>query len=138
MDGKFRNKRELTNSICDKIHPFIIPLSKLFGINTFGYRIFFPDGSSFGISNNSFWTNFCQEKFDKKIIPSYEKEVSAVLHEERTNFFRVGEPDHKNLFLSALYDLDIWNTLSLYRKSGENIEAFYFASNRENQGIIEQ
>lgn len=137
MDCNPRNNIELSKSVCEKIHPIIKPISDLFGIHTFGYRKFFLDGSSFGISNNFFWTNFCLENFDKKIIPNYESEVRSVLNEEKFHFFRTGQPDNKDAFLTALYELDIWNTCSLYKKNGDNIEGFYFASTRGNSCVIE-
>ncbi len=114
------------------------PLSQLFKIHTFGYRKFFPDGSSFNTSSNFEWTKFSQEKFDNSIIPTYEDEVCSILRKEKSHFLRIGEPDRQNVFLSSLYDLDIWNTLSLYQKTGSCVEAFYFTSTRDNRGIIQE
>ncbi len=136
--NKIKDKLDLTKSICEKINPLIDPLSQLFNIHTFGYRKFFPDGTSFDTSSNYAWTKFSQETFDNKTIPNYEDEISSVLKGEKSHFLRVGKPDSNHLFLSALYDFDIWNTLSLYRKSGSCVEGFYFASTRDNHGIIEE
>lgn len=138
MSSKIKDKLDFTKSICDKIHPLIEPLSQLFKIHTFGYRKFFPDGTSFNTSSNFPLTKFCQEKFDNGTIPTYEDEVSSLLNGEKAHFLRIGEPDKNNLFLSALYDLDIWNTLSLYRKSGSCVEGFYFTSTKDNHEIIEE
>lgn len=138
MNSKIRNNIALSKSMSEKIHPFIEPLSDLFGVHTFGYRKFLLNGNSFGISNNLPWTSFCLEKFDKKIIPNYENEIKAVLNEDKSHFFRIGKPDSKDAFLSALYDLDIWNTCSLYKKTAEGVEGFYFATTRENSSIFEK
>lgn len=138
IGSDFMDKIALSRSVCEKIHPLIKPISDLFGIHTFGYRKFFLDGNSFGISNNFLWTRFCLENFDKKIIANYENEIKAFINEEKVHFFRIGKPDNKDVFLSALYELDIWNTCSLYKKTGDGIEGFYFASTRENTSIFEK
>jgi len=137
MDCQLRNSIEISQSICEKLQPTILPLLKLFDIKTLGYRKFYLDGTSFGFSNNDVLTKFWQEKFDKKIIPNYANEVSSVVNREKMHFFRMGIPDPQNLFLSCMYDLNIWNTLSFYRKSPDGVEGFYFASTKENQKIIE-
>lgn len=138
MTSNFRDNIALSKSISEKIRPVIEPISDLFGIHTFGYRKFLLNGNSFGISNNLPWTRFCLEKFDKQIIPNYENEIKAVLNEDQSHFFRVGKPDNKDVFLSALYDLDIWNTCSLYKKTAEGVEGFYFATTRENICILQK
>lgn len=136
--SKIKDKLELTKSICEKISPLVEPLSQLFNVHTFGYRKFFPDGTSFSVASNYEWMKFSQETFDDKIIPNYENEISSVLKGGKSYFLRIGEPDRNNLFLSTLYDFDIWNTLSLYKKSGACVEGFYFTSTRQNEGIIEE
>ncbi len=138
MQCEFRDKRELTKSLCDKIQSVVLPLAEFAEIKTFGYRVFFQDGNSFDISNNFPWTDFCKENFGDVLIPQYEKELLSVLREEQVHFFRSGDPDPQNAFLSALYEKDVWNTLSFYRKSGNVIEGFYFASTRKNPSITEQ
>ncbi|MGC8483754.1 MAG: helix-turn-helix transcriptional regulator [Thermodesulfobium sp.] len=138
MSSYFRDNIARSRSICEKINPIVKPISDHFGVHTFGYRKFFADGNSFGMSNNFSWTTFCLENFDKKIIPNYENEIKAALNEDKFHFFRIGKPNNKDAFLSALYELDIWNTCSLYKKMGDGIEAFYFASTRENSGIVEK
>ncbi len=137
MNHKIVNNIEFSKSVCEKIKPLLKPLSQLFGISTFGYRKFFSDGRSFGLSNNLAWTTFCQENFNDRIISNYENEVSSALTGEKFLSFRIGEPDKSNAFLSALYELNIWNTLSFYKNSGPNVEAFYFASTRDNTSAVE-
>lgn len=133
-----KNDIAFSISLSEKIDLITKPASDFLGFSTFGYRRFFLDGSSFGTSNNLSWTNYCLENFDKKIIPNYEEEIRAVLNDEKSHFFRIGVPDNQDIFLSSLYGLDIWNTCSLYKRSGEGIEGFYFASTRENISIIER
>lgn len=138
MRHKARNEIELSEFVCERIEPICDPLIRLLGIQTFGYRKFFLDGTSFNTSSNFKWNTFVQEKFNNKIIPNYENEVTAALRDGKHFFIRMGEPDSKDMHLSTLYDCDIWNTLSLYRKNEDCVEGFYFASSRENKNIISE
>ncbi len=138
MSSKIKDTRELNLALCEKLQPFLEPLSQKFGIQTFGYRKFYPDGMSVGLSTNHVLNALTIEKFNHNIIPSYETEVSLVLNNERSHFFRIGKPDKNNAFFSTLYDLDVWNTLSYYRKSGKCVEGFYYAATRSNEAIIEE
>ncbi len=61
---------------------------------------------------------------------------SEVLKEEKHYFFRIGKPNRQDVHLSTLYDCDVWNTLSLYKKNGDSVDVFYFTSTRENYKII--
>src|SRR5262245_61221949 len=122
----------LTQSLCEKIVPITEPLTQKLKLKVFGYRKFSPDGTSFDTSSSFEWTKFVQEKFNNKIIPKYEDEVKAALKNDKHFILRIGEPDRQDILLSTLYDCDVWNTLSLYRKAGNNVDAFYFASTRDN------
>lgn len=127
---------DLTQSLCEKISPLIEPLSQHIKLKIFGYRKFFSDGTSFNTSSNFEWTKFVQEKFNNTMIPNYEEEVRSALQNEKHFFLRIGEPDRQDVHLSTLYDCDLWNTLSLYRIGGDSVDAFYFASTRENYKIV--
>jgi DNA-binding CsgD family transcriptional regulator len=138
MTDDIRSRLELSEVICNKIKPLCEPLDRVFGIPLFGYRKFFPDGTCFNTSSNVELTKFVQEKFSNKMLPNYEEEAKSGLQRERYFVLRVGEPSPQDLFLSALYDYDVWNTLSLYRKDGECLEGFYFTSTRKNYKIVEE
>jgi hypothetical protein len=127
---------DVAQDLCEKITPIIAPLSQHIKLNAFGYRKFFPDGTSFKTSNRFELTRVIHEKFNNTIIPNYETEVRLSLKEKKRYFFRIGEPDRQDTFLSMLYDFDIWNTLSLYEKNEECVDAVYFTSTRENYKII--
>jgi DNA-binding CsgD family transcriptional regulator len=129
---------ELSEFIWEKIEPICDPLVRIFGVQTFGYRKFFLEGTSFNTSSNLMWNNFVQEKLNNTTIPNYENEVKAALRDGKHFFLRMGEPDSQDVHLSMLYDCDIWNTLSLYRKSEDYVEGFYFASSRSNNKIISE
>jgi DNA-binding CsgD family transcriptional regulator len=138
MADEIRSRLELSEVICNKIKPLCEPLNRVFSIPLFGYRKFFPDGTCFNTSSNFDLTKFVQEKFSNKMLPNYEEETKSALKHEKYFVLRVGEPSPQDAFLSALYDCDVWNTLSLYRKNGECLEGFYFTSTRQNYKIVEE
>lgn len=138
MTQVIKKRIELSEVICQKIKPLCEPLSRVFNIPTFGYRKFFSDGTCFNTSNNFEWTKFVQEKFTNVPLPNYDEEVKSALQSEKHYILRIGEPDPQDVFLSALYDNDIWNTLSLYRKNENSVEGFYFTSTRDNYQIVDE
>jgi len=138
MNETIRMRIELSEVICKKIKPLCEPLAHVFGIPTFGYRKFFPDGTCFNTSTNFEWTKFVQEKFANAFLPNYDEEVSSALRSEKHYVLRIGEPDRQDVCLSALYDHDIWNTLSLYRNNGTSVEGFYFTSTKNNYKIVDE
>ena len=125
-----------TQNVCEKITRVTAPLSQQVKISALGYQKFFPDGTSFKASSNFELIKSVQEKFSNTIIPHYETEVRLSLRKEKRYFFRIGEPDRQHTFLSMLYDSDVWNTLSLYEKNEDCVEAVYFTSTRKNYKII--
>ncbi len=137
MQVKIRDKMELLQITCEKVKHIYDPLSRAFGIQAFGYRKFFPDGTSFNTSSNFELIKSVQEKFDNTIIPNYDVEIDSTLKNEKHFVLRIGEPDRQDAHLSALFDWDVWNTLSVYKKNAESIDAFYFTSTRENYKNIE-
>jgi hypothetical protein len=138
MTQDVRDRLALSEVVCSKVKPLCAPLAHEFGIHTFGYRKFFADGTCFNTSSNFEWTKFVQEKFSSLILPNYEEELKSALTHEKHFVIRVGEPDPQDLHLFTLYECDVWNTLSLYQKNEEGVDAFYFTSTRSNYGIVEE
>jgi hypothetical protein len=136
MTQDIRDKLNLSKVICEKLKPLCDPLAHEFGISTCGYRKFFSDGTCFDTSSNFEWTKFVQEKFCNILIPNYEKEVASALKRNKYFALRMGKPDPQDLHLSTLYECDVWNTLSIYKKNEDAIDAFYFTSTRKNYKII--
>ncbi len=134
----YMKNMELTQSLCEKIIPIIEPLSQQIKPNVFGYRKFFSDGTGFTISSNFELTKAVQEKFGDTAIPNYENEVRSALKNEKHIVLRIGEPDRQDVHLSALFDWDVWNTLSLYWKGADSVDAFYFTSTRKNYRSVEE
>lgn len=137
MNETIKKRIELSEVICKKIKPLCEPLDRVFGIPTFGYRRFFSDGTCFNASSNFELTKFVQEKFTNAMIPNFENEVKTALQCEKHFVLRIGEPDLQNKYLSAIYDWNVWNTLSIYQKNSEFVEGFYFTSTRDNYQIVD-
>ncbi len=124
--------------ILSKLAPVFEPLAGELGISTFGYRIFFSNGKSFGICSNEKWNSFFEYQFlsQNKHIPRYEEEVGQALKKGKYFWARIGEPDSNDRFCSMLYEFDVWNSLCIYYKNSETVDAFYFASTKDNKDII--
>lgn len=138
MNEAIKKRIELSKVICEKIKPLCEPLSHVFNIPTFAYRRFFSDGTSFNVSTNFELTKSVQEKFTNAMIPNFDNEVSATLQSGKHFVLRIGEPDLQNSYLSAIYDWNVWNTLSLYQKNSNFVEGFYFTSTRDNYKIVDE
>ena len=124
--------------VLNKLAPVLEPLSSELSVNAFGYRLFFPNGKSFGLCSNNEWNIFFEAQFPlpNKYLPRYEDEVSQALKKGKYFCARTGVPDPSDRLCSMLYDFDIWNSLCIYYKNGDYVESFYFTSTKENQSVI--
>lgn len=109
------------------------------GFRTFGYRRYLMDGRSFGFSNDSEWNLVFLEKFSGLPVSEYHSELSEFIATGKSIFLRVGVPKKDNKYFTALFENNIWNTLSLYQHNPESacIESFFLCSTKENTQIIE-
>ncbi len=135
MDPSVLNYRV---GVLDKLSSIFEPLSSELSINAFGYRLFFPNGKSFGICSNNDWNIFFESQFlpQNDHISRYEEEVSQALRKGKYFYARIGTPDPNDRFSLMLYEFDIWNSFCLYYKNSNTVDGFYFTSSRENKEII--
>ncbi|HXH55568.1 MAG TPA: LuxR C-terminal-related transcriptional regulator [Gammaproteobacteria bacterium] len=114
--------------------------SQRLGFRTFGYRRYLMDGRSFGFSNDSEWNLVFLEKFSGRPVLEYYSELSEFISTGKSLFLRVGHPKKENKYFTALYENNVWNTLSLYQYNSELacIESFFLCSTKENTQIIER
>lgn len=109
------------------------------GFKTFGYRRYLMDGRSFGFSNDAEWNLVFLEKFSGLPVLEYCSELSEFIDTGKNLFLRMGTPKKDNNYFTALYENNIWNTLSLYQYNPDLacIESFFLCSTKENTQIIE-
>jgi len=138
MNLRINEIKDFSTGILNFISPSVEICKKHIGMTTFGYRRFLSDGRSFGFSDNEVWNAVCLEHFTGVKIQEYEKDLKRFLVEEQSHLMRRGVPVSSNLFLNALYETNVWNTLSIYRKNinDSSIEAFFLGATRDNVNIV--
>ncbi len=124
--------------LLDRLTPVLEPLSSELSIHAFGYRLFFPNGKSFGLCSNNEWNVFFENQFlpQNDHISRYGDEVAQTLKKGKYFCARTGVPDPSDRLCSVLYGFDIWNSLCIYYKNEDFVESFYFTSTKENRDII--
>ena len=136
MDNHKRRVREFALEHLGRVEELVEPLQRCFGLTSFGYRRFLPDGTSLGLCNNREWIDLYFDHFLGEIVLNYDHEISRVSVGQESMFFRTGVPGDGDHFKQALYDNNTWNSLALYIKNGTHIDGFYFESTRDNADII--
>ncbi len=127
-----RNAIEYTSAILNKVDLLAQPLYESLGLSSFGYKIFKPDGTSIGLCSNIDWFNFFNDHFLGKKVASYDEHISRVVNGSQNVFLRCGNPDSTNGYSNALYDLDMWNAITIYIKFEDTIDVFYFIASKNH------
>lgn len=112
-------------SICD-------PLFRL-NIKIFAYFRFFPDGKYMYLCNNLEWVRFCLQNVHNNEGTSLGKEIGHVAQDDyHCYLWPIKRTDY---LMSALYDFNIWNGLSIFKQREDSIELWGFASDREAENL---
>lgn len=140
LNNLFDEKKCFSNSLVKLLTPLIIPGKEKLNIHTFGYRRFHEDGKSFGFSDNQDWNQTFCEQFTGIKIPEYERDLGKFMDSDRAYLLRTGIPDQNCHFLKALYEKDIWNTLSfpIINPNSNCLEVFFLSTHRKNTNVIEE
>lgn len=123
------------------VRPLVVDLChSLFAnlkFNAFGYTRVNKNGSRFILETNEQWLQHYSsigffENFDheRSLFTNMSKAESSAYH----SLVLTGQPEsdiHK-----SLYDLNLWNSMSLYVKNKDCVEAFHFSTKRNNTDII--
>ncbi len=85
------------------------------------------------LCNNLAWVRFCLQNVHNNEGTSLGKEISHVPH---NNYYCFLWPTQKTDYLmSALYEFNIWNGLSIFKQKGNSIELWGFASDRQAENL---
>lgn len=108
------------------------PLLKNFGITNFGYVKIFKDGTMLRISADREWT---VKYFDSQY---YNDDDFYDFSNMSPNSSRIKIYTNKpeGGVYSALYDHNIWNIYTKYERNEDTAEVWFFATDRENTGMI--
>ncbi len=108
------------------------PLLK-FGISNFGYVKIHQDGTMLRLSADKEWSR-------KYFLSQYYNDPSFYHFEdipENGSRVRIYTNMPTGGVYSELYDHNIWNIYTLYERGQDSAEVWFFASTRENTGIID-
>lgn len=105
-----------------------------FGIKFFTYTRIFEGKKAVFVCNNDSWyhTKFERDLFDKDGFIT----VSKIYKSEFTRSVFTGTPSKKIKLLEYMYDMDLWNSIDLYKNEDDYKEVFHFASSCNNPEII--
>lgn len=113
------------NRICD-------PLFKS-NIKIFAYFRFFYDGRYLYLCNDLNWLRFCLENVHNNEGTSLGQEIG---HVPEDNYHCFLWPTVKTDYLmSALYDFNIWNGLSIFKQREDSVELWGFAGDRQTENM---
>jgi hypothetical protein len=113
------------NQICD-------PIFKS-NIKIFAYFRFFNNGRYIYLCNELSWLKFCLDNVHNNEGTSLGKEIGHVPEDDYYCFLW---PTKKSDYLmSALYDYNIWNGLSIFKQREDSIELWGFAADRQTDNL---
>lgn len=97
-------------------------------IKEVGVREFYKNGKSIGISSNKSWNTIVNDQdFISAMGLHYFMELFKVMHENVNYFIRTR--DHaKNVFQQRLTQMDLCNSVVIYKKEKQLIRGYYFIS----------
>jgi DNA-binding CsgD family transcriptional regulator len=124
-----------TQVVAPELHKVCKPLFDCTNLTVCAYIRFYYDGKMFHISTNKEWEGiFFDNQFynEQDCFHSIRRETVSGGYKK---FILTGEP--KGSHCSALYDFNIWNTLSIYQKQKNYIEGWAFGTDRNNDQILD-
>lgn len=108
------------------------PLFKT-SIKIFAYFRFFNNGRYIYLCNNLNWIQFCLQNVHNNEGTSLGREIGHVPEDGYHCFLW---PTVKTDYLmSALYDFNIWNGLSIFKQRKDSIELWGFAADRQTENM---
>ena len=115
-----------------KLKSIYNPIIKL-NIKTFAYFKFFNNGRYLYLCNDLNWVKFCLFNVHNNEGTSLVHEISNVKKDDYHCFlWPIQKIDY---LMSALYDFNIWNGLSIFKKTGDIIELWGFAADRQTENM---
>jgi len=122
------------------------PLQNNFDFNLSTYRRFYLNGKFLYLFNNNNWLDFIANQ-EIWVTPNFKQQINNINHCKSIYSLWGEYCPHKDKKYDAMYQFNIWNGISVYKKREDFIEVYAFASTREmpqitnfymqNQHIIE-
>lgn len=123
-----RETISLTSKICQ-------PLQANFDFNLITYRRFYNDGKMLYLFNHQEWMKFVLEK-EFWVTTKFQEKIKLI--NKNISIHSVWDEKYleKDKIYKALFEYNIWNGVSIYKKFEHYIETFAFASTKDNTSIL--
>lgn len=133
-----KNVLDFNQSIRSSLVELCFPLFQGFNLNHFGFTKFYADGRRAILETNENWINsYANTSFyeDPSRLDSLIGHMKSVpQHGYYYNIFTEApsNPNHVKLF-----ELDMWNSISFYKKEQDAIEIFHISAPRSHNNIVD-
>lgn len=130
---------QFNDSVAPVITKICEPLFNNFGLTVFGYSHFLNNGTYLDICTDTQWQkHYLQEFASKSFIKDYvnkirETDTKYVLWDNRVD---VPREEKFSQFILDSCSYDIWHGFSIYKKHDNSLEAWHFATTKENYEVI--
>ncbi len=126
-------KLQLLQSLTSAIQNICNPLES-FGITYFTYSRVFEKKVVFFCNNDEWYQRkFEYDLFDQDGFIT----VPSLYKNDFTKRLFTGIPDPKIKVLQHMYDLDLWNSIDLYKNEGSFNEVFHFGTTRARNTVLD-
>lgn len=115
-----------------KFNEICTPLFEL-GIKVFAYFRFFDDGRYLYLCNNLPWVQYCLENVHNNEGTSLGEEIGYV--PEHNYYCFLWPTIRTDYLMTALYEFNIWNGLSIFKQQEQSIELWGFAVDRHAENM---
>jgi LuxR family quorum-sensing system transcriptional regulator SolR len=122
-------------TVSSKIKDVCLPLFLNFGFTIFAYIKVFPDGKMLHLNSDQDWTKLFFENEFYNEDDCFHNIRSLVMREGDRNFILSGNPQGKHV--STLFNNNIWNTYSIYKKRKNYVEGWAFGTTRDNLSALD-
>lgn len=139
FDPTNRSALEFNISHVEKVSTICQPLFNNFGINTFVYSHFFNNGTYLDLCTNIAWQQHYIEHF---AAHSFIIEYVRTIYQNSTHYVLWNNDStlpREQIFKKFIIDscgFDIWHGFSIYKNHKDSLEAWHFATTKDNFKII--
>lgn len=126
---------EFNRKIIFLISKICQPLQINFDFNLITYRRFYNDGKMLYLFNHQEWMKFVLEK-EFWVTTKFQEKIKFINKSASIHSIWDEKYLEKDKIYKALFEYNIWNGISIYKKFEHFIEAFAFATTKENTSIL--
>lgn len=129
------NQFSLAEKTAEIVENIVEPLFKCFQMNHFSYVKFFADGKVLRLSTSNSWTQKYMELGLFNEVNYNHPQIQNIVMNGDQSFLKVGMPRGK--FNQALYEHDIWNSLTIAKRETNAVETWCFGTKRDNEKMLD-